>query len=70
MTFQIIIKGKDRHQKLGRTRSEQESNLRKEWGSTMNDGQLDKLKFAERKVKENTGQSKGFIPSHVIDRVK
>ena len=70
MTFQIIIKGKDRHQKLGKTRSEQEVNLRKEWGQTMNDGQLDKLKYAERKMKEGSGQTKSFVPGHVIDDVK
>ena len=70
MTFQIIIKGKDAHQKLGKTRSEQETNLRKEWGQTMNDDQLDKLKYAERKMKEKSGQTKSFVPGHIIDRVK
>ena len=70
MTFQIIIKGKDRHQKLGKTRSEQEENLRKEWGSTMTDGQLDKLKYLEKKAKEKTGQTKNFFRGQDIDSVK
>jgi hypothetical protein len=70
MTFQIIIKGKNTQHKLGKTRSEQEENLRKEWGSTMNDGQLDKLKYLERKVKEGTGQTKNFFRGQDIDSVK
>ncbi len=70
MTFQIIIKGKNAHQKLGKTRSEQEKNLRKEWGQTMSNEQLDKLKFAEEKMRKASGQTKYFIPGHVIDRVK
>jgi hypothetical protein len=70
MTFQIIIRGKNRHQKLGKTRSEQEENLRKEWGSTMTDGQLDKLKYLERKTKENSGQTKNFFRGQDIDAVK
>lgn len=63
----IIIKGKDKHQKFGKTRSEQEENMRKEWGGTMTDGQLDKLKFIERKLKDKTGSTKNFIPGHRID---
>ena len=55
---------------LGKTRSEHEENLRKEWGPTMTDEQLDKLKYLERKVKEKTGQSKNFIRGHDIDLVK
>lgn len=64
----IIIKGK--HDHFGKTRSEQETNMRKEWGRTMTDEQLDKLKFAEKKIKEETGQIKNFIPGHHIDRIK
>ncbi|KKK98554.1 hypothetical protein LCGC14_2641560, partial [marine sediment metagenome] len=51
----IIIKGKNSHDKFGKTRSEQEGNVRKEWGQTMTDEQLDKLKFAERKIKGRNG---------------
>ena len=68
--FNIIIRGKDKQHKFGKTRSEQEGNMRKEWGQTMNDGQLDKLKYAERKIKERTGQKKNFIPGHHIDEVR
>jgi len=63
----IIINKPD---SFGRTRSEQEENMREEWGGTMSDEQLDKLKYLERKIKEKTGQSKNFIPGHEIDRVK
>ena len=64
----IIIRGK--HDHFGKTRSEQESNMRKEWGSTMTDEQHDKLKFLERKVKDKTGSKKNFITGIDIDNVK
>jgi hypothetical protein len=64
----IIIKGK--HDHVGKTRSEQEMNLRKEWGSTMDDGQLDKLKFLEKKIKDKTGAKKNFITGIDIDKVR
>jgi len=70
MTFQIIIKGKGKHHNFGKTRSEQEENMRKEWGHTMTDEQLDKLKFHEKRTKEKTGQDKGFLPGHVIEKIK
>jgi hypothetical protein len=56
--------------KFGKTRSEQEENMRKEWGHTMTDEQLDKLKYIERKIKEKTGQEKNFIRGQDIDKVK
>lgn len=63
----IIPKGDS----LGKTRSEQEENLKKEWGSgTMSEEKLDKLKFLERKIKDETGSSKNFIGQHDIDLVK
>ena len=64
----VIIKGK--HDHFGKTRSEHEENMRKEWGSTMTDVQLDKLKFLERKIRDRTGQKKNFITGIDIDRVK
>lgn len=64
----IIIKGK--HDHVGKTRSEQEENLRKEWGSTISDEQLDKLKYMERKIKQSSGQTKNFIRGQDIDKVK
>jgi len=69
MTFQIIIKGQNEHQKFGKTRSEQETNMRKEWGRTMTNEQLDKCKYIERKIKDKTGSTKNFIPAHHIDEV-
>jgi len=64
----IIIKGK--HDHFGKTRSEQEANMRKEWGTTMTDEQLDKLKFLEKKVKDKSGSKKNFITGIDIDKVK
>lgn len=66
----IIIKGKNSHDKFGKTRSEQEGNVRKEWGQTMTDEQLDKLKFAERKIKGRSGSKKNFLTGIQIDQVK
>lgn len=68
--MEIIIRGKDEQHKLGRTRSQQEENLRKEWGFTMSDEQLDKCKWLEKKRKEFDGSSKNFIPGHQIDELK
>ncbi len=68
--MEIIIRGKDRQHKLGRTRSQQEENLRKEWGFTMTDEQLDKCKWLEKKRKESDGSVKNFIPGHQIDLVR
>lgn len=66
----IIIKGKDKHQKFGTTRSEQEENMRKEWGCTMSDEQLDKCKYLEKKIKDKTGLAKNFIRGQDIDEVR
>lgn len=64
----IIVKGK--HDHFGKTRSEQERNLRKEWGCTMTDAQLDKLKYVEKKYKEKTGSNKNFIRGMDIDEAR
>lgn len=63
----IIIKKPD---SFGKTRSEHEKNMRKEWGETMNDEQLDKLRYLERKKKEADGSGKNFITGIDIDKVK
>lgn len=55
---------------MGKTRSEQEVNMRKEWGKTISDEQLDKLRHLERKVKDETGSAKNFISAIDIDMVK
>lgn len=55
---------------FGRTRSEQESNLRKEWGPTMNDEQFDKVKFIEKKDKESTGSGSNFFQQVDTEKVK
>jgi hypothetical protein len=64
----FIIKGK--HDHFGKTRSEQETNMRKEWGGTMTDGQLDKLKYLEKKTKSATGMSKNFGTLIEVDQVQ
>jgi len=66
--MEIIVKGK--HDHFGKTRSEHEKNMRKEWGHTMTNEQLDKLKFAEKKYKEGTGSKKNFIRGQDIDMVR
>lgn len=67
MSLQIIIKGRTR---FGKNRSEREENLRKEWGSTMTDEQLDKVKYLERKVKESSGSETTHIHPIDADKVK
>ena len=59
-----------KHDKLGKTRSEHEENLRKEWGYTMTDEQLDKLKYLEKKRKEKYGFDKQFCRLIEVDKVK
>jgi hypothetical protein len=66
--MEIIIRGK--HDHFGKTRSEQETNMRKEWGRTMTDEQLDKLKYAEKKIKDHTGSKKNFITLINVDKIR
>lgn len=67
----IIIKDKEnRHHKFGKTRSEHEENMQKEWGGTMSDEQLSKLKYLEKKRKERFGFDKQFARLIEVDKVK
>jgi len=52
VNLEIIIKGKV---PFAKSRSEGEENIRKEWGRTMSDERLDKLKYNERRLKEKYG---------------
>jgi len=61
--MEIIIRGKT---KFGRTRSEQEENLRKEGMQSLSDEQLDRVKFVEKRVKQEQGSKDNFIGQHVI----
>jgi hypothetical protein len=61
--MEFIIKGKA---KFGRTRSEQESNLRKEGMRSLSDEQLDHMKFVEKKVKDGTGSTENFIRQDMV----
>lgn len=65
----LIIKGNPAC--YGKTRSQHEKNLRKEWGRTITDEQLDKLKHLEKKAyKQDRVGEKNFIGGHEIDQVK
>jgi hypothetical protein len=66
--MEIIIRGKPSN--FGKTRSEHEKNLRKEWGGTMTDEQLDKLKYAEKKYRESSGSKKNFFKGQDTDKIK
>ena len=63
----IIIKGKTN---FGKTRSEREENIRKEWGPTMTDKQLDIIKHLERKSKEIIGEKHSHINPPDADKVE
>ena len=53
---------------LGKTRSEQERNLRKHWDmQTMSDVQLDKLKHIENKRRDKWGFTKQFVGLDIVD---
>ena len=60
----IIIK--DKPYRYGKTRSEQEANLRKDGMQTMTDSQLDKCKYLEKK----TGFRLSFFAKSAIGTVK
>jgi len=60
---EIIIRGKS---KFGRTRSEQEINLRKEGMKSLSDEQLDRVKFLEKRVKNEQGSTENYIGQHVV----
>ncbi len=64
-----IITNSGKHDKFGKTRSEHEENMRKEWGRTMTDEQLDKLKFLEKRKKNIDGSVKNFATGIDIDRM-
>ena len=60
MAFIIL---KDRPYRLGKHRSEQEKNLRKEGMQTMTDAQLSRCKHLERK----SGYSRSYFDKREID---
>lgn len=62
MTFQIIIRGKN---KYGKTRSEQESNLRKDGMKGMSEENWDKCQWVEKKY----GFKTGFIRSIDLEKI-
>lgn len=64
MSFGIIIR--DKAHRFGKTRSEHEKNIRKEWKcKTLSDEQLDKCKYLEKK--SNT--SKSYFDQSQIGKV-
>jgi hypothetical protein len=53
--------------RLGRCRSDIETNLRKEWGtSSLTDEQIDKCRYIERKLETNVG----FVDTGMINAVE
>ncbi len=62
MSLQIIIKGKN---KYGKTRSEQEENLRKDGHTAMSDENLEKCKWIEKRY----GVKEGFTGQHEIEAI-
>lgn len=62
MTLQIIIKGKN---KYGKTRAEQESNLRKDGMKGMSEENWDKCEWVEKKH----GLKRGFLRSTHLEKV-
>jgi hypothetical protein len=61
--MEFIIKGKA---KFGRTRSEQEQNLRREGMRSLSDEQLDRAKFLEKRLKNEHGSKENFIGQHIV----
>jgi hypothetical protein len=59
----FIIKGKT---KFGRTRSEQEQNLRREGMRSLSDEQLDRVKFLEKRLKNEQGSTENYVGQNVI----
>lgn len=55
---------------FGKTRSEQEENLRKDGMSSLTDEQLDKCKYLERKAREELGSKENLFNPMEIDQVK
>jgi len=55
---------------FGKTRSEQERNLRREGMASLTDEQLDKCKFLEKHAKKDLGSKKNFFDQSTIDKVK
>lgn len=53
--------------RLGRVRSEVETNLRQEWGSSSwTDEQIDKARYIEKKY----GITEGWVDTGIVDKVK
>ena len=63
----IIIRSKER--RLGRHRSEQEKNLRKEGMITMTDEQLDKCKYLEKRGRNEENFKCSYFDQRRIDKV-
>jgi hypothetical protein len=59
----IIIKDKA---KFGKTRSEQEENLRREGMRSLSDEQLDRVKFLEKRLKNESGSTENMVGQHIV----
>lgn len=54
---------------FGRSRSEQEKNLRREGMCSLTDEQLDKTKYLERKAKEKFGADNSYFKQYHVTRM-
>jgi len=66
----LIKTSKSERRTLGRTRSEQETNLHKEGWHSLTAEQLQKCKYAEKRAKDELGSSENFMSQAIIDKVK
>lgn len=65
---EIIIRWNKKH---GKSRSEIETNLRKEgWGSSITPEEIDKCAFLERKIKDKYGADNSHVRTTAINEVK
>ena len=55
---------------FGKTRSEREKNLNSEGMFSLTEEQVDKCKYAEKKIEEETGAKKTNLTHYHIDKVK
>lgn len=65
--MEIIIKDGPKAAEFGRTRSQQERNLRKEGMRTLSDGKLDRCEWLERQGERKYGSRDNFLPADLID---
>lgn len=64
----LIITSKSRS--LGKTRSEQETNLQKDGWYSLTGEQLDKCRHVEKKMRDRFGSRENFVNQSLISKVR